>query len=88
MTQSCNNGQSWAGSEAKWTAFKAEISHYTSLFEHTVMVLLVLYREMSNTSSKSAKVQFIHLRFQLLRCVKNIFVCEESCGKIKTVPDR
>lgn len=31
VTQSCSNGQSWARSEAKWTAFKAEISHHTSL---------------------------------------------------------
>lgn len=58
VTQSCSNRQSWAGSKAKWTAFKAEISHHISLFEHTAMVLLLLHREMSNINSKSAKLVY------------------------------
>lgn len=54
VTQSCSNGQSWTGSEAKWTVFKAEISHHTCLFEHTTVVL-PLSREMDNISAKSTK---------------------------------
>lgn len=31
---SCNNGQSWAECNAKWTAFSPEISHHMSFFEN------------------------------------------------------
>lgn len=32
VTQSCSNGQSYVGSEAKWTEFKAGISHHVCLW--------------------------------------------------------